>query len=98
MKLVVAGYRLPPPPGCPRTVYDIMIRCWYVNICMTAWEQCRQVEPTLVTAILHQFGFLAIVGNFSFVDAKNLPRLFYKLKSHAKCDVCFHHGQAVCLI
>ena len=23
------GYRLPPPPGCPRMIYEIMIQCWY---------------------------------------------------------------------
>ena len=24
------GYRLPPPPGCPRAMYRMMIKCWYV--------------------------------------------------------------------
>ncbi len=28
MKLVMSGYRLPPPPGCPKAVYSIMIQCW----------------------------------------------------------------------
>ena len=23
------GYRLPPPPGCSRAIYTVMIRCWY---------------------------------------------------------------------
>eukprot|EP00731_Ephydatia_muelleri_P029679 Em0021g202a len=23
-----AGYRLPPPPGCPRMIYQLMINCW----------------------------------------------------------------------
>ncbi|XP_065899226.1 uncharacterized protein [Dysidea avara] len=22
------GYRLPPPPGCPRAIYRVMIKCW----------------------------------------------------------------------
>lgn len=26
---VDAGYRLPPPPGCPRMIYELMIQCWY---------------------------------------------------------------------
>ena len=26
--LIDTGYRLPPPPGCPRAVYQIMIDCW----------------------------------------------------------------------
>lgn len=23
------GYRMPPPPGCPATLYDIMVECWH---------------------------------------------------------------------
>ena len=30
IKLVDTGYRLPPPPGCPRAIYNIMIPCWLV--------------------------------------------------------------------
>ena len=26
------GYRLPPPPGCPRTIYRMMIKCWYADL------------------------------------------------------------------
>ena len=26
---VERGYRLPPPPGCSRAIYTVMIRCWY---------------------------------------------------------------------
>ncbi|XP_065899814.1 ephrin type-A receptor 4a-like [Dysidea avara] len=26
---VDTGYRLPPPPGCPRTIYRVMIKCWH---------------------------------------------------------------------
>ncbi|CAI8021516.1 Ephrin type-A receptor 8 (Fragment) [Geodia barretti] len=25
---IQSGYRLPPPPGCPRAVYQAMINCW----------------------------------------------------------------------
>jgi len=28
MKLVERGYRLPPPPGCPKAMYELMINCW----------------------------------------------------------------------
>ncbi|XP_003384571.3 PREDICTED: uncharacterized protein LOC100631392 [Amphimedon queenslandica] len=27
--LINSGFRLPPPPGCPRTLYEIMIQCWH---------------------------------------------------------------------
>ena len=32
MRLINSGYRLPPPPGCPRSIYEMMIRCWYNDI------------------------------------------------------------------
>ena len=28
MQKVASGYRLPPPPGCSRNVYSLMIKCW----------------------------------------------------------------------
>ena len=28
MKLVDRGYHLPPPPGCPKAMYGLMIKCW----------------------------------------------------------------------
>ena len=30
VKLIDSGYRLPPPPGCPKVMYRMMIKCWYV--------------------------------------------------------------------
>ena len=32
MKQVDRGYRLPPPPGCPKALYELMIQCWWVSI------------------------------------------------------------------
>lgn len=26
-----SGYRLPPPPGCPRMLYELMMQCWLVQ-------------------------------------------------------------------
>ena len=26
--LVTSGYCQPPPPGCPRTIYGLMVQCW----------------------------------------------------------------------
>ena len=34
------GYRLPPPPGCPRTMYRAMIKCWYVFIATGTLANC----------------------------------------------------------
>ncbi|XP_019862739.1 PREDICTED: ephrin type-A receptor 6-like [Amphimedon queenslandica] len=28
MEMIQTGYRLPPPPGCPRGIYQLMIHCW----------------------------------------------------------------------
>ena len=28
LRRVGSGYRLPPPPGCPKAIYSIMIQCW----------------------------------------------------------------------
>ena len=28
---VDSGYRLPPPPGCPHVIYNLMTRCWHPN-------------------------------------------------------------------
>ena len=30
VQLVDSGYRLPPPPGCPRVIYELMMYCWSV--------------------------------------------------------------------
>jgi len=26
--IIKTGYRLPPPPGCPRVIYEVMLQCW----------------------------------------------------------------------
>lgn len=28
---VDSGYRLPPPPGCPLVIYNLMMQCWHPN-------------------------------------------------------------------
>ena len=28
---VDSGYRLPPPPGCPLVLYNLMVQCWHPN-------------------------------------------------------------------
>ena len=42
LEKIDSGYRLPPPPGCPRTIYRVMIKCWYVrkHACILS-QNCR---------------------------------------------------------
>ena len=28
LKEISVGFRLPPPPGCPYKIYELMIKCW----------------------------------------------------------------------
>ncbi|XP_065899331.1 uncharacterized protein [Dysidea avara] len=35
LQKVDSGYRLPPPPGCSRIIYRMMIKCW------TPWDQLK---------------------------------------------------------
>ena len=46
--MVGDGYRLPPPPGCPRAVYKLMILCWY-DLALSA------VHSTLLIIFYNQF-------------------------------------------
>ena len=32
LEKIMDGCRLPPPPGCPREIYHIMIQCWLVTL------------------------------------------------------------------
>jgi ephrin-B len=31
VRQVNTGYNQPPPPGCPRAIYQLMVDCWYAN-------------------------------------------------------------------
>ena len=46
IKMVDGGYRLTPPPGCPRALYQLMINCWSVN----AWTSTRILLSAHVSA------------------------------------------------
>ena len=30
VRQINTGYNQPPPPGCPRAIYQLMVDCWYV--------------------------------------------------------------------
>ena len=32
LRKVDKGIRLPPPPGCPKEMYRLMIQCWLVMV------------------------------------------------------------------
>ena len=34
LKKINSGYCQPPPPGTPRSIYQLMVDCWYVSICV----------------------------------------------------------------
>lgn len=40
------GYRLPPPPGCPRVIYNLMIQCWHPN------PFCRPCFKDIINTLL----------------------------------------------
>ena len=29
LRNINTGYNQPPPPGCPRAIYQLMVDCWY---------------------------------------------------------------------
>jgi len=32
LERIMDGFRLSPPPGCPREIYHIMVQCWLVTL------------------------------------------------------------------
>ena len=50
MQKLDRGYRLPPPPGCPRAIYRIMVKCWCALSILISrnpfyWSICRNPDP-----------------------------------------------------
>ncbi|CAI8019410.1 Megakaryocyte-associated tyrosine-protein kinase [Geodia barretti] len=52
MEMVTRGYRLQPPPGCPRRIYSMMISCWHLerldcpsfpSVCQTLAEEANSL-------------------------------------------------------
>ncbi|CAI8017003.1 Ephrin type-A receptor 4a (Fragment) [Geodia barretti] len=52
MEMVTRGYRLQPPPGCPRRIYSMMISCWhperldrpsFPSVCQTLAEEANSL-------------------------------------------------------
>ena len=45
VEVIGTGYCQPPPPGCPRGIYAIMVWCWYVCITVIAYQ------PTFMSSV-----------------------------------------------
>ena len=58
VKKIDSGYRLPPPPGCPLLVYQLMIQCWYVgwiHACHCMTECTIQCHTCRLCITLHNY-------------------------------------------
>ena len=52
IRLVDSGYRLPAPSGCPKTIYEIMINCWYVISVYAQYESsCIYITGILLLLV-----------------------------------------------
>ena len=45
-----SSYRLPPPPGCPRKVYQTMMNCWWVKLSLC--QSCHNYSCTLFDCMI----------------------------------------------
>ena len=92
---IQSDYRLPPPPGCPRTVYQLMIKCWYVCFPKSSLAQIYRLT-------VEGIGFLSLLFRNpdaelrpSFPDIQlELQRPDFKLLTWTAEDVAGHTEQA----
>lgn len=54
MMQVESGYRLPPPPNCPKAVYKLMLQCW--NPLRKGRPTFTSIHERLLTAFDFLFG------------------------------------------
>lgn len=67
IKAVDAGKRMPPPPGCPRAVYQLMMKCWYVGLIK---KQCH-----IILFFSHPFSLLFLpLTNFEHGHIRLISR------------------------
>ena len=48
LEKVGTGYRLPPPPGCPRMIYKLMIQCWWVRFMHACLLLCFWLQAIIL--------------------------------------------------
>ena len=59
-KKVCSGYRLPPPPGCSRLIYTMMMDCWWVTVVFPWLMGTCTVTATYILAILVRLSFFPL--------------------------------------
>ena len=84
VRLVGDGYRLSPPPGCPKAIYTLMTNCWsvvqYLHLCskggwptlphLLVWYIEAPIDTLTLTLLLHTKIQLA---NLKTVGISNIP-------------------------
>ena len=53
-----SGYRLPPPPGCSRAMYRMMMKCWYVISYCNMYCYCSYINTYVMFTVLCSTGNL----------------------------------------
>ena len=66
---VESGYRLPPPPGCPRAIYRLMMKCWYVG-----YAVIRQYLPVTNNEHKHIRSYLLLSLCYTYCVLSNKLR------------------------
>ncbi|XP_065899824.1 uncharacterized protein [Dysidea avara] len=81
-----SGYRLPPPPGCPRTMYRIMIKCWHPD--PRSRPQFGQITKLLAGNVNYLLGWseedIQVAGEDGMklgVPMECVKNLYYDLQS-----------------
>jgi len=82
--MINSNRRLPPPPGCPRSIYHLMISCWYVLANL----------PTLIRAY-NVVAHVTLLGILNLLKDPSL-RAFYSPSSILTTN-CWHGHQRIWL-
>ena len=85
---VNSGYRLPPPPGCPKLLYKLMIRCWsvwlYYACCLGIYFMA--ILWNFILHCLLWYNSIIIVNNAD-IKPSSLKRLAIELYVSSKCVI-----------
>ena len=88
LKLLEENYRLPPPPGCPRAIYDLMIQCWWVGVVIIEGRGLYQLHPSFRhPSKSERPSFVSVHQTLSLSDTKLLKWLPEDRGSHSQATV-----------